>query len=93
MTEAKMMLNQVYALQQAHYYQYDRYGERLEAIGFEHARLQSEGGTARYRIGIEEASPGAYVATATALVDFDQDGTFNVWTVTEEGIITQRTPD
>lgn len=93
MTEAKMMLKQVYTLQEAYSYEYDRYATDLEALGFEQARLITEGGTARYLIAIEEAEGGRFVATATAVVDFDKDGTFNVWEVDEQGVIRQRVPD
>lgn len=93
MAEAKMMLKQVYTLQEAYSYEYDRYATDLEALGFEQARLITEGGTARYLIAIEEAEGGRFVATATAVVDFDKDGTFNVWEVDEQGVIRQRVPD
>lgn len=93
MTEAKNMLRQVHVLQEAHYYEFDRYSSDLASIGFEQIRLVSDEGTARYTIAIESAEPASYVATATAVVDFDKDGVFNVWTVNEEGIVEQRVAD
>lgn len=93
MTEAKTQLNHLHTLQKAHYFERDVYASRLSAIGFEQSPLVTNGGTARYRIEVEEASRAEYVATATAVVDYDNDGTYNVWQVDESGQITQRTAD
>lgn len=93
MTEAKLQLSQLHTLQQTHYYEYDRYADRLQALDYEAALPITEGGTARYRLRIEQAGTGEYQATATALVDFDQDGTFNVWEVDQTGRVRQRTAD
>lgn len=93
MTEAQTMLRQVYTLQQSQYYRRDMYTEDLSAIGFEQAPLVTDGGTARYRIEIESADEQGFVATATAVVDFDNDGQYNVWEVREDGDIVERTPD
>lgn len=93
MTEAKMMLRQVQTLQQAYRYGSDTYSADLAAIGFQQVALQPDGGTARYRIAIEQADAAGFVATATSVVDFDQDGVFNVWEASASGEIRQRTPD
>lgn len=93
MAEAKTMLSTLHAFQQAHYYERDRYGSTLDAIGFEQVPLLDQGGTARYVIAIEGADRATYVATATSTVDFNNDGTFNVWEVTETGVVTQRVAD
>jgi type IV pilus assembly protein PilE len=93
MTEAKTMLKQVYTLQTAHYYERDAYASGLAAIGFQQSRLVTDGGKARYRIAIEEASGTHFIATATSVVDFDKDGTMNVWEVGADGTIVQRTAD
>lgn len=92
-TEAKLMLGQVETLQKAHYMEYDYYAEELSAIGFEQNTLVTEDGKARYVIKIEEADETGFKATATSVVDFDKDGTFNVWEVTEEGVIKQIVAD
>jgi type IV pilus assembly protein PilE len=93
MTEAKTMLKQVYMLQTAHYYERDAFARNLAAIGFQQSRLVTDGGKARYRIVIEEASGTNFIATATSVVDFDKDGTMNVWEVGADGTIVQRTAD
>jgi type IV pilus assembly protein PilE len=93
MVEAKTMLKQVYTLQQAHLYERDVYGSSLPAIGFEASELVTGGGTARYVIAIEEAGAASFTATATSVVDFDGDGTMNVWEVGPSGVIHERVPD
>ncbi|MGD8782533.1 MAG: prepilin-type N-terminal cleavage/methylation domain-containing protein [Ignavibacteria bacterium] len=92
-TEAKLGLKQVYMLQKAHKFEYDKYSDNLAELGFEQEKLISEGGTARYLIEITNAEVAAFTATATAKVDFDDDGTFNVWEVKEDGIIKEVVPD
>ena len=92
-TEAKMMLKTVHTLQKTYYLEHDRYAEDLDAIGFEQNKLITEEGSARYAIAIESASINGYQATATSVVDFDKDGTYNVWQVTEEGQIEQKVKD
>lgn len=93
MTEAKTQLKHLHTLQTAYYYERDVYASSLAPLGFEQSPLVTDGGTARYEIAIDEAGRSGYVATATAVVDFDNDGTFNVWIVDESGQIRQKTAD
>ncbi len=92
-TEAKTQLNFLHTLQRVYKLEYDRYSAEFEAIGFEQEALITEGGKARYEIEIVEAGPNSYRATATSIIDFDGDGVYNKWQVTEEGIVEQITPD
>ena len=92
-TEAKIMLDHLNSLQQAYFFENDTYSADIVQIGFEQSKLISDGGTARYKIEIEKANEYEYIATATAIVDFDKDGTFNVWTITQEGKPIQKIPD
>jgi len=92
-TEAKLMLNQVQTLQKAYYMEYDYYAEDLASIGFEQNTLITDGGRARYEITIEQADEIGFTAIATAVVDFDKDGTYNVWEVGADGNIKQRVAD
>lgn len=92
-TEAKLNLKQVYMLEKAFKYEYDRYSTNLTEIGFEQEKLITEGGTARYRIEIKTVNETSFKATATAVVDFNNNGVFNVWEVNESGIIKEVTPD
>lgn len=92
-TEAKLNLKQVLMLQKSYKFENDKYSSNLNEIGFEQEKLVSEGGTARYKIEITESELNSFRALATATVDFDNDGTFNVWEVTQEGQIKEVTPD
>lgn len=92
-TEAKLNLKQVLMLQKSYKFENDKYSSNINEIGFEQEKLVSEGGTARYKIEIVESDLNSFRALATATVDFDNDGTFNVWEVTQEGQIKEVTPD
>lgn len=87
------MLNQVHSLEKNHFYMYSKYSMSLDEIGFEQERLATEGGNANYRIQIVEASNGAFMAQAEAVVDFDADGTMNVWQIDHNKNLTEVTKD
>jgi type IV pilus assembly protein PilE len=93
MTEAKLMLNQVYTLQQSFYMEHDYYSDNLSRIGFEQNRLITDGGRARYVIEIEKADQNGFMAIATSIVDYNRNGVFNVWEIDHEGVLEQRVPD
>lgn len=79
-----MNLKHVYTLERAYFMQYSRYNEDLESIGFEHEKTVEENGNANYQIEIAQASMNDFTARATALVDFDGDGQFNVWEIDQD---------
>ncbi|MDR1700715.1 MAG: type II secretion system GspH family protein [Lachnoclostridium sp.] len=83
-TEAQQQLTFIHTLQKSHFYTYSRYSTSLDELGFEQQKLVSDGGSANYRIEIIEASERGFIATATAVVDFDGNGMYNVWEVNEE---------
>ncbi len=80
-TEAKLQLSHVHTLEKSHFYMYSRYSQDLEEIGFEHEKLTTEGGSANYQIEIVQADVNGFLAKATAIVDFDGDGNYNVWEI------------
>ena len=92
-TEAKVMLKQVHMLQQSYKMEYDRFGTAPTDIGFEQSLLVSQGGQARYVIEITAADEKSFAAKATSVVDFDNDGQLNVWTVDQTGAIKETVPD
>ena len=83
-TEAKLHLEHIHTLEKTYFYMYSRYSDDFEEIGYEHEKLVSEGGTANYQLEIVEASVNSFKAKATAIVDFDGDGTFNVWEIDQD---------
>ena len=92
-TEAKLMLKQVLTLEQSYKFENDRYSVSLIDIGFEQTKLISEGGQARYKIEVVSADEKSFVAIATSTVDFNNNGTFNVWEADQTGAIREKVPD
>lgn len=92
-TEAKTQLSFLHTLQRVYHLEKDTYTDNFETLGFEQEKLITEGGKARYIIEIEKAEIREYVATATSIIDFDGDGVFNKWQVTEDGVVEQVVPD
>ena len=92
-TEAKLMLKQVYTLEKSYKYEHDVYSASLADIGFEQDSLVTQGGRARYEISIVSADAKSFLAEATAVVDFNGNGRFNVWSVDQTGDIVQKVPD
>ena len=80
-TEAKLQLSHVYTL------------DNLEEIGFEQEKLVTEEGQANYIIEIVEASSAGFKAIATAVADFDGDGTFNVWEIDQDKKLVETVKD
>ncbi|MDD3685235.1 MAG: prepilin-type N-terminal cleavage/methylation domain-containing protein [Bacteroidales bacterium] len=83
-TEAQIQLKHLYTLEQNYFYVHSTYTTDFTELGFEHAKLVSEGGTANYKIEIVAAQGAAFKAVATAIVDFDGDGAFNVWEIDQD---------
>ena len=82
--EAKTQLQHLHSLQTMYFYEHSRYSESFNDLGFEQAALVSEGGNANYEVEIVESSNNQFRALATAVVDFDGDGEFNVWEIDQE---------
>ncbi|HWZ23377.1 MAG TPA: prepilin-type N-terminal cleavage/methylation domain-containing protein [Cytophagaceae bacterium] len=94
-TEAKVQLEHVYTLEKTFFYEKSKYSTDLAAIGFVQEKLvtESDNGQANYRIEITDAGPTTFLAKATAVVDFDGDGVFNVWEVDQDKNIKESIPD
>jgi len=83
-TEAQQQLTFLHTLQKNHFYTHSRYSMSLEELGFEQQPLVSDGGNANYAIEIVEASERGFTATATAVVDFDGNGEYNIWEINQD---------
>jgi type IV pilus assembly protein PilE len=92
-TEAKLQLEHLYSLETSQFYERSTYTTDLGRIGFQQQRTILEGGNANYRIEVVNASPSEFLARATAVVDFDQDGQFNVWEIDHEKALREVVPD
>ncbi|KAB1061960.1 type IV pilin protein [Salibacter halophilus] len=91
--EAELQLNALHMMQKTHFYEKSKYGKTLESVGFQQEKLTTEGGKANYKIEIVEASNTGYTARATAVVDFDGDGQYNVWEIDEDKNLEEVTKD
>lgn len=96
-SEAPIMLKQVHNLMHAYFHEHDTYlGATLANIGFAQQSLVTAGGPAKYTIALGALTATTYTATATAVVDFDNDAVMNVWAISDNGtavILAETTPD
>jgi len=83
-TEAKVQLEHVYTLEKNHFFERSKYSTDLTDVGFEQEKLSTDGGQANYRIEVIDVSTTTFLARATAVVDFNGNGTFNVWEIDQD---------
>lgn len=91
--EAQLQLNALYNMELSYFYERSKYSSDFDEIGFIQEKLITDGGNANYRIEFAEFSPTGYKATATAVVDFDNDGVYNVWEIDHERNLKEITKD
>ena len=94
-TEAKLQLKHLQMLEKNYYYEFSKYSDNLEELGFIQEKLttDSKDGHANYRIEITSSSPAGFTAKATAVVDFNNNGKFNVWEIDQDKNLKEVTPD
>lgn len=85
-TEAKMQLEHIAKLEQSYFYEHSKFSQDLNEIGFIQEKLTTDGkdGKANYKIEVIAASANTFTAKATAVADFDGDGTYNVWQIDQD---------
>ena len=83
-TEAQLQLNHLHTLEITYFYLHSRYSDDFEELGFEQETLVTDGGRANYLIEIIESEATFFKAKATAVIDFDGDGVFNVWEIDQD---------
>lgn len=91
--EAKTQLSHVQTLEQSYFYEHSKYSKDLTEIGFIQDKLVTDGKDARanYRIEITNATNTGFTARATSVVDFNGDGTFDVWEIDQDKTLKQIT--
>ncbi|MCK5856733.1 MAG: type II secretion system protein [Bacteroidales bacterium] len=82
--EAKQHLSHIYTLEKSFFYMHSKYSDELEAIDYIAEKTVKSGGSANYVIEIVHASYDGFLARATSVVDFDQDGVLNVWEIDQD---------
>ena len=94
-TEAKSQLEHLHTMQRNYFYERSAYATDLNEIGFVQEDLSTGGkdGRANYKIEIAEASSTSFLGRATAVVDFDGDGIFNVWEIDQNKNLREVTAD
>jgi len=83
--EAKIQLKHISNLQTQYRYLNSKYSMEFNEIDYEAPVTVTNGGTANYAYEVFQASPTTFKVRATAVVDFDGDGVFNVWEIDEIG--------
>lgn len=92
-SEAQIGLGHIHTLEQTYSMIHSKYSADLKEIDYVANKLVTEGGNANYRFEISSASATAFKAKAISVVDFDNDGTFNVWEIDQDKKLTEVTPD
>ena len=84
--EAQVHLKHIHGLEKVYHLNHFKYSNDLEELGYEPEKVRTEEGEgdAFYQITIEEATASSFIAKATAVVDFDGDGQFNVWQINQD---------
>ena len=72
---------------------YSKYSNYIKEIFFEAPKTVKENGTANYVFEIVSADNASFKAVARSITDFDNDGVFNVWEITETGVLKETTKD
>ena len=94
-TEAKMQLEHAHQLQKAYFYEHSKYSDNLEEIGFTQEKLTTDGadGKANYQLEAVNATATSFVVRAIAVVDFNGNGTYNVWEIDQDKNLRETQPD
>lgn len=92
-TEAQLQLAHIYTLEKSYFYLKSKYSTSFEDISFEQEKLVTENGTANYRIEIISASTTGFKVRASAVVDFNGNGIYNVWEIDQDKNLVEVTKD
>jgi len=94
-TEAKIQLEHLNKMEKSFFYERSKYSTDLNEVGFIQEKLSTDGkdGKANYKITVVSATNTGFLGRATAVVDFDGDGVFNVWEIDQDKNLKEVTPD
>ncbi|HEY9001290.1 MAG TPA: type II secretion system protein [Mucilaginibacter sp.] len=94
-TEAKLQLEHLQVLEKNYFYEHSKYTSDLAELGYIQEKLATDGkdGRANYRIEVIGATNTTFTGRATAVVDFNGNGTFNVWEIDQDKNLREVKPD
>lgn len=94
-TEAKIQLEHIQTLEKTYFYEHSKYTTDLTELGFVQETLSttSKDGRANYQITVNSATSNTFTARATAVVDFNGNGTYNIWEIDQDKTLKEVTPD
>ncbi len=94
-TEAKLQLEHLAQLEKNYFLENSKYSEEFSQLAFQQEELvtQSEFGRANYQIEILHADAKGFKARATSVVDFDGDGSYNIWEIDQNFNLREITQD
>lgn len=91
--EAQIQLKYISNLQTQYQYLHSKFSADFNEINYEAPKTVFENGSANYKYEVIEASVNTFKVRATAVVDFDGDGVYNLWEIDSEGNPKQLIPD
>lgn len=91
--EAQTQLKAIHTFQQSYRQVNFKYTNDFVAISFQPPKTIKEDGEAKYEYQIISSSESGFLARATAVADFDGDGTMNVWEIDQSGKPRRIIPD
>ncbi|MEN0052346.1 MAG: type II secretion system protein [Mucilaginibacter sp.] len=93
--EAKQQLEHLQTLEKSYYYEFSRYSNNFDDLGYVQEKLVTDdkNAHANYRIEITSATNTGFIARATSVVDFNGNGTFNTWEIDENNTVREITKD
>jgi type IV pilus assembly protein PilE len=92
-TEAQLQLEHVYTLEKSYFYLHSKYSSTFDDIDYEAVKSVKDGGSANYKIEIVSATEKSFKAIATAVVDFDGDGVYDLWEIDQDKNLKEVTKD
>lgn len=91
--EAQNQLRYIQSRQKTYYQKNFQFTADFQELGFTEPKSIFEEGESRYNYEIIKADRGSFIAKATAVADFDNDGQINIWQINEDGSPNEITPD
>ena len=91
--EAQNQLKYIQSRQQTYYQKHFKYSDDFNDIGFTSPKTLHQDGDARYTYEVSKAVQNSFIARASAIDDFDNDGNVNMWEINSIGELKEVIPD